>query len=74
MLSVWLALLVSMQGHSRGGSEVTEESVRSDCGKDGWLVCGGKAPLYWWFSDGLVSLLVIYIVLTSSLCVKISVG
>ena len=40
--------------HGGGLSVATEESVRGEYGEDGWVLCSGKAPLSWWFSDGVV--------------------
>ena len=33
----------------------TKVYVRSECGKDGWVPSGGKAPLSQWFSVWVVS-------------------
>ena len=42
---------------SGGGSSVaTEASVGGEYGEGGWGPCSGKAPLLWWFSEGVVLL------------------
>ena len=42
--------------HGGGSSVATEESVRGEYVEDSWVMCGVKAPLSWWFSDGVVPL------------------
>ena len=38
-----------------GGSSIANEAfLRGECGEDGWVTCGGKAPLSQWFSAGVV--------------------
>ena len=55
MLSRWAAFPDSTQGLSGGLSMVTEACVRGEYDEYGWVVCGGQAPLSWWFSAGGVS-------------------
>ena len=45
-----------------GGSSIANEAfLRGECGEDGWVTCGGKAPLSQWFSVGLVLALVSFV-------------
>ena len=66
--------LKSMWGSSGGLSGSTKASVRGECGEDGWVPCGGEAPLSRWFLFRVASLLASYVGLSSSGWVKSSVG
>ena len=74
VITMWVASLTSTQGSGIGLSLATEESVRGEFGKDGWVTCGVKDPLYWSFSSGVVSSSVSSVGLISSGWVKSSVG
>ena len=39
----------SMRGCGGVSSNATEASVRGECGKDGWVPCGGVATFSRWF-------------------------
>ena len=54
MFARQVASLTSTQGRGGGSSIATKSSVRGEFGKDGWITCDVKAPLYWWLSSGVV--------------------
>ena len=58
MLSRQDDLLSSTRGRGGGSYIATKVSVRCKCGEYGWVLCGRKALFSWWFSDGVVLLLV----------------
>ena len=69
----WLEFSKSTWGNSGGSSGVTRaSSIREFC-EDGWVPCCNKTAIFWWFSVGVVFLLVSYIGLRSSGWVNISV-
>ena len=74
MLARRAALTASTQGRSGGSSRETKESVRGECNEYGWVLCGGEAPLSWWFSAGVVLLLASTIGSSSLGWAKRSVG
>ena len=64
----------STKGHGGDLSGVTKVYVRGDCGKYGWVLSGGEAPLSWWFSVGVVSALAISVDSSLTGWVKIAAG
>ena len=51
MIDRLTAAVASTWGKNGGGSKATEESLRGEFGEDGWVPCGGEAPLSQRFSD-----------------------
>ena len=49
MLAMQAESPASMRGHRGGFSGATKASVRVEFGEDGWVPCGSKALLYWFY-------------------------
>ena len=49
-------------------------SYGGKCNMEGWVLTGGMAPLFWWFSGGSVSLSASSVIPSSSVWEKNTVG